>query len=87
VAPRPRVVRENQRAAPSGTAQSARSPGASNNGDLVSSTQTGKTLWVTAAPAGINAFPAIDGNTLLVGAGTTGLDKNPHFQLIAYSLP
>ena len=33
-------------------------------------TQTGKTLWTTKAPAGINSFPAIDGDTLLVGAGT-----------------
>jgi alcohol dehydrogenase (cytochrome c) len=49
-------------------------------------TQTGKTLWTAKAPAGINAFPAIDGDTLLVGAGTTGFHKNPHFQLIAYSL-
>jgi outer membrane protein assembly factor BamB len=49
-------------------------------------TQTGKTLWTTKAPAGINSFPAIDGDTLLVGAGTTGFDKNPHFQLIAYSV-
>jgi alcohol dehydrogenase (cytochrome c) len=49
-------------------------------------TQTGKTLWTTKAPAGINSFPAIDGDTLLVGAATTGFEKNPHFQLIAYSL-
>ena len=49
-------------------------------------TQTGKTLWTKKAPAGINSFPAIDGDTLLVGAGTPGLSKNPKFQLIAYSL-
>jgi len=49
-------------------------------------TQTGKTLWTTKAPAGINSFPAIDGDTLLVGAGTTGIDKKPKFELIAYSL-
>jgi len=49
-------------------------------------TTTGKTLWTTKAPAGINSFPAIDGDTLLVTAATTGFDKNPHFQLIAYSL-
>ena len=49
-------------------------------------TQTGKTLWTAKAPAGINAFPAIDGDTLLVGAGTTGFHKSPHFQLFAYSL-
>jgi outer membrane protein assembly factor BamB len=50
-------------------------------------TKTGKTLWTKKAPAGINSFPAIDGDTLLVGAGTSGLAKNPKFQLIAYSLP
>jgi glucose dehydrogenase len=50
-------------------------------------TQTGKTLWTKAAPAGINSFPAVDGDTLLVGAGTTGFHKKPKFQLIAYSLP
>jgi outer membrane protein assembly factor BamB len=50
-------------------------------------TNTGKTLWTTKAPAGINSFPAIDGDTLLIGAGTTGFDKNPQFELIAYSLP
>jgi outer membrane protein assembly factor BamB len=50
-------------------------------------TATGKTLWTAKAPAGINAFPAIDGDTLLVGAGASGFFKNPRFQLIAYSLP
>ena len=50
-------------------------------------TQSGKTLWTRKAPAGINSFPAIDGDTLLVAASTTGFDKHPHFELIAYSLP
>jgi alcohol dehydrogenase (cytochrome c) len=49
-------------------------------------TKTGKTLWTTKAPAGINSFPAVDGNTLLIGAATTGFYKNPHFELIAYSI-
>jgi outer membrane protein assembly factor BamB len=49
-------------------------------------TKTGKTLWTKKAPAGINAFPAVDGDTLIVGAAAPGFDKNPHFQLIAYSL-
>ena len=39
-------------------------------------TQTGKTLWTTKAPAGINSFPAIDGDTLLVGAGTPGFSRS-----------
>ena len=50
-------------------------------------TRTGKTLWTAKAPAGINSFPAIDGDTVLVGAGAAGFTKHPHFQLIAYSLP
>jgi outer membrane protein assembly factor BamB len=49
-------------------------------------TRTGRTLWTAKAPAGINSFPAIDGDTLIVGAGTTGFLKNPKFQVIAYSL-
>jgi outer membrane protein assembly factor BamB len=49
-------------------------------------TQSGKTLWTKKAPAGINSFPAIDGDTLLIAASTTGFDKKPQFQLIAYSL-
>ena len=49
-------------------------------------TATGKTLWTKKAPAGINSFPAVDGDTLLVGAGTTGFDKKPKFELVAYSL-
>jgi alcohol dehydrogenase (cytochrome c) len=49
-------------------------------------TQNGKTLWTSKAPAGINSFPAIDGDTLLVGAAAPGFGKKPQFQLIAYSL-
>ena len=49
-------------------------------------TPTGKTLWTAKAPAGINSFPAIDGDTLIVGAAAPGFLKNPQFQLIAYSL-
>jgi alcohol dehydrogenase (cytochrome c) len=49
-------------------------------------TKTGKTLWTVKAPAGINSFPAIDGDTLLVGAGGPGLFKNPQYQIVAYSL-
>jgi outer membrane protein assembly factor BamB len=50
------------------------------------STQTGKTLWTTKAPAGINSFPAVDGDTLLVGAAAPGFDKHLRFELVAYSL-
>jgi len=46
-------------------------------------TQTGATLWTAKATAGINSFPAVDGDTLLVGAGTAGRFKKPKFQLIA----
>jgi alcohol dehydrogenase (cytochrome c) len=49
-------------------------------------TATGKTLWTKKASAGINSFPAVDGDTLLVGAATTGFFKKPKFELIAYSL-
>jgi len=49
-------------------------------------TQTGKALWTTKAPAGINSFPAVDGDTLLVGAAAPGFYKHPRFELIAYSL-
>jgi outer membrane protein assembly factor BamB len=49
-------------------------------------TQTGKTLWSQKTPAGINAFPAIDGDTVLVGAAALGFSKNPQFQLVAYSI-
>jgi outer membrane protein assembly factor BamB len=49
-------------------------------------TQTGKTLWTKKAPAGINSFPAIDGDTILVGAAAPGFAKKPRFQLIAYSI-
>jgi outer membrane protein assembly factor BamB len=49
-------------------------------------TESGKTLWSTKAPAGINSFPAIDGDTLLIGAAAPGFLKKPQFELIAYSL-
>jgi len=49
-------------------------------------TRTGKTRWRQNTPAGINSFPAVDGDTLLVGSAAAGFTKNPKFQLIAYSL-
>jgi hypothetical protein len=49
-------------------------------------TKSGTTLWTTKARAGLNSFPAIDGDTLLVGAGTTGFFKKPRLELVAYTL-
>jgi len=52
------------------------------------STDIGKRLWTAQAPAGINAFPAVTQNMLLVGAGTPGLGtiKKPVYALVAYGL-
>ena len=47
---------------------------------------TGRTLWTATARAGINSFPAVDGDTLLVGAGTAGFFANAVYELIAYRL-
>ncbi|MDN3292778.1 PQQ-binding-like beta-propeller repeat protein [Streptomyces ficellus] len=49
-------------------------------------TRTGKTLWTATTPAGINSFPAVSGDTLLVGAGVAGDSKEAQPALIAYSL-
>jgi outer membrane protein assembly factor BamB len=49
--------------------------------------RTGEMLWSAKAPAGVNSFAAVDGDTLLVGAAAPGFRKNPKFQLVAYSLP
>jgi len=52
------------------------------------STDIGKLLWTTQAPAGVNGFPAVTDHMLLVGAGTPGLGtiKKPVYSLTAYSL-
>ncbi len=52
------------------------------------STKDDSTLWSAQAPAGVNAFPAIDGKLLLVGAAAPvkGI-KHPSNELVAYSLP
>jgi outer membrane protein assembly factor BamB len=52
------------------------------------STDSGKLLWSAQAPAGINAFPAVTKDMLLVGAGTPGLGavEKPAFELVAYGL-
>jgi alcohol dehydrogenase (cytochrome c) len=48
---------------------------------------TGRQLWSARARAGINAFPAIAGKLLLVGAGAPGSGAHAHAELSAYSLP
>lgn len=48
-------------------------------------TRTGETLWTATASAGINAFPAISGDMLLVGAGVARTSEERP-ELIAYSL-
>jgi len=40
----------------------------------------------SAALAAVVTFPAVDGDTLLVGSAAAGFVKKPKFQLIAYSL-
>jgi alcohol dehydrogenase (cytochrome c) len=47
---------------------------------------SGETLWTTTARAGINSFPAIDGDKLLVGFSARGFFQQPVFELIAYEL-
>jgi outer membrane protein assembly factor BamB len=49
-------------------------------------TKTGKTLWTAKAPAGINSFPAVTKDMLIVGAGGPGNFKNPQYQIVAYSV-
>jgi outer membrane protein assembly factor BamB len=49
-------------------------------------TRSGKTLWTATARAGINSFPAVAGDMLLVGAGVPGFFPNPQPELIAYEL-
>ena len=50
-------------------------------------TRDGSVLWSTQAPAGVNAFPAVDGDMLLVAAAAPGpYVKHPSDQLVAYSL-
>jgi alcohol dehydrogenase (cytochrome c) len=49
--------------------------------------RTGAILWSARAPAGVNAFPAIDGDTLLVGAAAPALHvKHATDELVAYAL-
>jgi alcohol dehydrogenase (cytochrome c) len=49
-------------------------------------TKTGKALWTTTGPAGINAFPAVTKDMLIIGAGATSKIKNAKNEIVAYSL-
>jgi outer membrane protein assembly factor BamB len=49
-------------------------------------TKTGKALWTTTGPAGINSFPAVTKSMLIIGAGATSKIKNPKNEIVAYSL-
>jgi alcohol dehydrogenase (cytochrome c) len=49
------------------------------------STRSGAILWSTQAPDGIDSFPALTGNMLIVGAGAPG-GKRTQPELVAYSL-
>jgi outer membrane protein assembly factor BamB len=50
------------------------------------SVRTGRTLWTAKTRAGINAFPAIHGDTLLVPAAAPAFFDQPVPELVAYSL-
>jgi outer membrane protein assembly factor BamB len=58
------------------------------NGRLYAfNTRDGAILWSAQAPAGVNAFPAVDGDLLLVGAAAPGpAVKHPSDELVAYSI-
>ena len=49
-------------------------------------TRDGSTLWTATARAGINSFPAVVGDTLLVAAAAPGFFQHPVSELIAYAL-
>jgi glucose dehydrogenase/plastocyanin len=48
--------------------------------------KTGKALWTTTGPAGINAFPAVTKDMLIIGAGATSKIRHPRNEIVAYSL-
>lgn len=50
------------------------------------SARTGRTLWTDKTRAGVNGFPAIHGDTLLVPAAAQAFFAQPVPELIAYSL-
>jgi alcohol dehydrogenase (cytochrome c) len=51
------------------------------------STKHGTRVWSTRAPAGINSFPALTRQMLVIGAGARTSSATPHGEVIAYSLP
>jgi outer membrane protein assembly factor BamB len=50
------------------------------------STKNGSVLWSAKAPTGINSFPAVTKNMVIVGAGAPSAAKHPVNEVIAYSL-
>jgi outer membrane protein assembly factor BamB len=48
--------------------------------------KTGAVLWTAQAPAGIDSFPAITKNMLIIGAGAPTAAKRRSDEIIAYSL-
>jgi len=61
---------------------------ATYNGSVYAlSTKTGAILWKTKAPSGINSFPAITRNMLIIGTGArTSASKTPNGEIIAYAI-
>jgi alcohol dehydrogenase (cytochrome c) len=52
------------------------------------STGSGRVLWHTRAPSGINSFPAVTRTMLIVGTGArTSANTPPKGEIVAYSLP
>jgi outer membrane protein assembly factor BamB len=52
------------------------------------SAKTGKVVWTTKAPAGINSFPAVTKTMLIVGAGArTAVQNTQKGEVVAYALP
>ena len=47
---------------------------------------TGLTLWQARAPAGVNGCPAVDGDMLLVGAGSKYPGRPDTYELLAFRL-
>ena len=50
-------------------------------------TEDGRLLWRERLRAGINACPAVVGDTLIVGAGIRAVRADRHREVVAYRLP